>query len=498
VEALQYENEKLRAKLRLREQQLYGKSSEKKRGADEKRKTCKECEKKRPRGQQRGAAGHGRRLHDNLPVVSEVFDLDDDKKVCKRCGLPFEEMGKTEDSEEVIIEVRAHRRRIKRKRYKQTCRCPGTPGIITAPAPAKLIPKGGYHISFWVEVIIWKFQFQIPTHRFLQYMRLHCDLAVSQGTVTDGLRRLYPLFDIFERPIHQHCVNEHHWHADETRWPVFSDEVCNNRWYLWVFRSTTAAVYILDPSRSSAVPENFFGELARGIISADRYSAYKVLLADGRILIAFCWAHVRRDFLSFARQWPKDESWGLSWVDKIGELYHLNHLRLEHEEDSPQFVEADARLSLTMDGMKETYEKELVDESLHPAKRKVLTSLKKHWSGLSLFVTRPWLPMDNSEAERKLRPSAVGRKNYYGSGSVWSGFMMATLLSVLQTLLIWNINLHSWLISYLTACAENGGRAPDDFESFLPWNMSEERLSSLRMKSQDTDHPLPAQERDTS
>jgi transposase len=291
---------------------------------------------------------------------------------------------------------------------------------------------------------------------------------------------------------------DHHWHADETRWPMFVTDICGRRWYMWVFRSPSAAVYILDPSRSSVVPESFFGELAKGIISADRYCAYKVLLKDGRILIAFCWAHVRRDFLSLAQQWPKEEDWGFSWVEKIGELYHLNDLRLEHAEDSPRFAEADARLSLAMDGMKQSYENELADDKLHPAKKKVLTSLKKHWSGLSLFVEHPWLPMDNSEAERKLRLLAVGRKNYYGSGSVWSGFLMAAMQTILQTLLIWNINPHLWLTDYLTACAKNGGHAPADFESFLPWNMSPETLSSLRMKAQEADHPLLKPERDTS
>lgn len=496
VEAQKLEIKELQAKLRLREQQLFGRSSEKKTGSSEKQNAGKKCDKKKPRGQQPGSSGHGRKLHENLPVIPVEVDLNDSEKVCDCCGLPFVQMDDTEDSEEVVIEVSAHRRVIRRKRYKRTCQCPSTPGIITAPVPPKLIPKGGYHISFWVEVILWKFQFQIPTHRFLQYLQSHCDLKISQGTVTDGLLRLYPLFEIFESVIHAQCLNDNHWHADETRWMVFCEELCNKRWYLWVFRSPSAVVYILDPSRSSVVPESFFGESATGIISADRYSAYKVLLKDGRFLIAFCWAHVRRDFLSFARQWPKDESWGLLWVEKIGELYHLNHLRLEHKKESEQFIEANARLRLAMDEMEQSYDKELADKNLHPAKRKVLESLQNHWSGLSLFVEHPWLPMDNTEAERKMRPPVIGRKNYYGSGSVRSGFMMATLLSILQTLRIWNINLHLWLTAYLTSCAENGGRAPDDFESFLPWNMSEKRRREWELKSKSgTDPPQKKDDR---
>jgi transposase len=82
-------------------------------------------------------------------------------------------------------------------------------------------------------------------------------------------------------------------------------------------------------------------------------------------------------------------------------------------------------------------------------------------------------------AERAQRNEVVGRKNYYGSGSVWSGQLAAMLFTVFQTLLLWKLNPRLWLSEYLQACAENGGQAPADAESFLPWNLSEARRSQL-------------------
>ena len=73
----------------------------------------------------------------------------------------------------------------------------------------------------------------------------------------------------------------------------------------------------------------------------------------------------------------------------------------------------------------------------------------------------------------------VGRKNYYGSGAEWSGKLAATMFSIFQTLLLWKLNPRLWLSEYLQACAHNGGRAPADAESFLPWNLSEERRTQL-------------------
>ena len=110
---------------------------------------------------------------------------------------------------------------------------------------------------------------------------------------------------------------------------------------------------------------------------------------------------------------------------------------------------------------------------MHPARRRVLESLGNHWTGLTVFVEHPEVPMDNNTAERAQRGPVVGRKNYYGSGAVWAGRLAAMMFSLLQTLCLWQLNPRAWLTAYLTACAEAGGEPAKDVERFLPWTMSE-------------------------
>jgi transposase len=88
--------------------------------------------------------------------------------------------------------------------------------------------------------------------------------------------------------------------------------------------------------------------------------------------------------------------------------------------------------------------------------------------------------MDNNKAENSVRNPATGRKNYYGSGAEWSAELAAMLFSILQTIILWNINPRHWLQAYLTACAENGGQPPTDLTPFLPWTMGEARLCELK------------------
>lgn len=74
----------------------------------------------------------------------------------------------------------------------------------------------------------------------------------------------------------------------------------------------------------------------------------------------------------------------------------------------------------------------------------------------------------------------IHRRNYYGSGAEWSAELAAMMFSVLQTIILWNINPRHWLTVYLTACAENGGKPPTDLTPFMPWAMDEARLGELK------------------
>ena len=52
------------------------------------------------------------------------------------------------------------------------------------------------------------------------------------------------------------------------------------------------------------------------VLVCDRYSAYKKLarLAAGRLVLAFCWAHVRRDFIKVAAARGDLEDWKDQWL----------------------------------------------------------------------------------------------------------------------------------------------------------------------------------------
>ncbi len=487
--ALRSELEKAEGKVRDLQKRLFGRKSERSSRAEKNPASGQASA--RPRGQRPGAAGHGRTLESHLPAQVETIELDCPH--CPDCGLGYADFPGTEDSELIEIDVKPYRRVIRRRRYRRTCQCPGTPGILTAPAPARLIPRGKYGVSIWVHLLLSKFSYGQPTHRLLRDWSDY-ELTLSAGTLTGGLRALAPLFEPLEEALLCRLQSENRWHADETRWMVFAETEgkIGHRWYLWVFHCESVVHFVLDPTRSAQVPIAELSDSEGGIVICDRYAGYKKLarILGKKIILAFCWAHQRRDFIELANAHPDLSEWALSWVERIGDLYHLNCLRLEVRADPVQWAERDERLRQAVAQMASQRETELANPAFKAPARKVLQSMHKHWSGLTVFVDHPEVPMDNNVAERDQRTPVVARKNFYGSGSPWSGALAATMFSLLMTMRLWGINPRTWLTAYLEACAANGGQPPTSLSAFLPWAMDADRLAQMRHVAVDQADPI--------
>jgi transposase len=447
----------------------------------------------RKRGQQPGNTGPKRRAYSTLAVREISVELPHDQCVCPDCGQPLRVRSDTEDSEQIEIEVCAYRRVIHRRRYERTCACQGKRTFTAASLP-KLIPKGLYGTSIWVEIVLDKYYSYRPTERFLASWRLG-DLNLAAGTVTDGLQRL----EVLLRPIYE-AIKERNPHgdlhlADETRWRVFvvQEGKQGYGWWLWVLSGPDTVVYVLDASRSHAVPEGHYRAESRGVLVVDRYAAYKAMIwvKDGVIVLAFCWSHVRRDFIRVGKGWPKLKTWALEWLRQIRVLYQINHRRLAAEQDSVAFEEANCCLRQAVAEMKAQRETELARADLATPCRKALESLAAHWEGLTLFVDDPRIPMDNNTSEQRGRGPAVARKNFYGSGSLWSGQLAAASFSIFATLALWGLNPRKWLTWYFERCAAAGGKIPGDISLFLPWNLTQEKRRELG-------EPGPMERDDTS
>ena len=254
-------------------------------------------------------------------------------------------------------------------------------------------------------------------------------------------------------------------HGDETSWVVHvrAEADANPRCWLWACLSRDAVLFRVDPSRSAVAAGQLFGALGRDrrvVLVCDRYSAYVKLAREhpGQFELAVCWVHVRRDFVTLGRKRPDLQAWVEGIVARIGKLYQRNAERLAAwdpegcpQGQSEQFQAAQERLEAEFETLFEQAGKE--QRALSAAAGKPpgggppdprlgpLQSLLKHRQGLTVFVAKPFVAMDNNPVERALR---------------------------------------RWLEAFLGECAGIGPQAVVvDPQAWLPWGLPRERLPAL-------------------
>jgi len=452
--------------------------------------------KKTKRGAKNGHKGHGRKIPDNLPVEEEIIDLPDDKKRCEICGKPLEDTGMYEESSEISVKKIYFVKKRKRKIYKKTCNCDKSPTFIKAPLPPKLIPKGKFSIEFWVELLINKYKNHMPVERQISDMKSY-GIKVSSGTITKGFKFIYFTYIIaLYNALLMELRKTKHLHIDETGYYIFLEieGKDNYNWYMWGYVCENVIVFVLDPTRSAKVlyktlfnmsPEDIVNLTKNKsifekdskpvyIVVADKYSSYKALQKHGLIIVAYCWAHQKREFENLLTKYPKDEElklWVNTWITKISLLYDANDERVKHNRSSPEFEKYHSKLNEILDWMKQEIEKQYT----HPAQTEIMKSMKEHWTGLTLFVEHSEIPMDNNPVERALRTIVLGINNYCGNCSIWGGEFLAAMQSIIQTCLLHGISPRTYLIYYFEECAKRGS-VPNDHEiiSFLPHKLSED------------------------
>lgn len=456
---------------------------------------------KRRRGQQPGAHGHGRRSYDQLPTTEVLHLPDPGQLLCPSCGRPYAEGPGEDRSEELHWEVSFTRSIHRRPRYHKTCACGGTLGLLTAPPPPKVIPKGRMSAGVLARLVVAKYVVGTPCARQAKALAME-GAELAPGTIAGLFRALAPLLAPLAAAIRSRNTCSALLHIDETSWPVYVALVDEQRrrWWLWVFAGEDSVAYVIRPDRSAAVVAGHLGidldddapHLPGGplVVCSDFFSAYQRLGNNVEGLTnSWCWAHLRRHVVEAAKVSPRTcAGWTRQWLGRIGNLFAAHRALVAAAPGSHDAGAARAELARIVHDIDHTRRTEASDPHTPRAAAKVLATLEREWEGLMVPIAAE-IDLDNNAAERALRSPVVGRKNYYGSGAAWSAELAADAWTITATvdLASWNPLTH--LEAYLSACAANGGRPLEGpaLDAFLPWGASPEDAARFSAPPQSRD-----------
>ncbi len=400
-------------------------------------------------------------------VVEHAAPCCDKTGACLVCGGVIRPL--CEDVTEVLDYVPGSFRVIRHVRPKLSCRDCET--IVQAPAPSLPIRRGRAGAGLLAHVMVAKYCDHLPLHRQAEiYAREDIDL--SRSTLADMVgqtaRLVRPLVDALAK----HVMAGDRVHADDTVVPVLASGLGRTRTArLWTYvrddrpfdgPDPPAALYRYSPDRKGEHPRAHLSGF-RGILQADGYAGYAGLYGDGRVVEAACMAHARRKFFDVHE--TTKSALAREALGRIGALYLIEHdirgrpaeqrLRIRTERTAPLMAELH-------DWLQSTRGRISGRSDLAAAIRYALS----RWDALTLILRDGRACIDNSAAERAMRPIAVGRRNWTFAGSDSGGERAAAIYSLIETAKLNGLDPEAYLCHVIERIADH---PISRIAELLPW-----------------------------
>ena len=369
----------------------------------------------------------------HLPRVEMLVDID--SRVCPCCQGTLHQIG--EDTSERLDIIPAQLRVIVVRRPKYACRsCQDV--VVQAPALARLIEGGMPTEATVAQVLVSKYADHLPLYRQAQIFARQ-GIALDRSTLADWVGRAAWLL----RPVHERLLlklkGSTKLFADETTAPVLDPGRGRTKTgQLWAYArddrpwggaDPPGVAYVYAPDRKSErVASHLTGYY--GVLQVDGYAGYRTLEKGGDIVLAFCWAHVRRRFYELAVGGHAPIA--SETLARIARLYAVesdirgktaDQRRAARQEKSlPLLNELESWLRAKL---------ELISQKAKLAE--AIRYTLSHWKGLTRFVDDGRIEIDSNVVERSIRPLTLNRKNALFAGSDGGGEHWAIIASLVET-----------------------------------------------------------------
>lgn len=428
-------------------------------------------EKPVPHEKPRKARGSRKPLPQDLSREDVVHDLPASEQKCS-CGHDLHPIG-SEISEQLEV-IPAKVKVLRHVRIKYGCKaCEET--VSVAKMPPQPIPRSMAGPGLLSHIIVSKYDDHLPLYRqseIWQRSGIDLDRTTLGRWVMQCGTLLKPLVDLMKEDI----VSGDYIQADETVVQVMKepDRKNSSKSYMWVYKTggedKFKIVYEYDPSRSAAVAQNFLGDF-KGYLQTDRYSGYKTVckVSEGKIVSVACWAHARRKFSAVDKMSSKP-GMAASALIRIGKLYEIEKRSREEGLDPGKVKELRQKEAKPiLDDLQKWLLKKRPQIPPKSLLGEAVRYTIKHFKELCVYLEDGRLSIDNNEAERCIRPFAVGRKNWLFSGSVKGAESSAILYSLLETAKSYGHNPFQYFEDVLKNIA---GKNKDDpiLKNFIPHN----------------------------
>jgi transposase len=388
----------------------------------------------------------------SLARVERVIPGSPEQSHCAHCGEPTEVIG-YEQSEQLDVEPAKYFVLVVKREKRGCCGCHR--GVVTAPAPARIIEKSLVSDRVVIDTVIAKYCDHLPLYRQSAMLERETGLEISRATLDGWVMTVGQLLIPLTGVMRNELLGEGYIQADETPVDVQMHDRSgsNHQAYLWQYgRPGGSVVFEFQMGRGRAGPKQFLEGFA-GVLQTDGYVAYEKVGGPKMVHVA-CWAHARRGLLE-AHELAPGETVAKAIVERIDELFAIDRAAREKAYDLA------ARHELRTQHAPQLLRiiKEQLDVALQhalPASKlgKAVAYVLGQWPRLEIFLQHPEVELSNNLAENSMRGVAIGRKNWIHIGSPTAGPRIAAILSVTESCRRLGVPIREYLAAILPGLAD--------------------------------------------
>ena len=331
-----------------------------------------------------------------------------------------------------------------------------------------------------------KFVNALPLYRIEQeFARNGVTLSrqtMSNWTILCTERYFAPFYERLRQELLKCRVN----HCDETPVDVIHDgRETRTKSYMWVHRTgefsggRPVILYEWQPTRHHRHPVEFYRGY-HGVVVTDGLQQYHLTEKELEgFTNANCWTHARRFFADAVKAMGKSDaavrrSTAYQALTRIASIYKL--------EEALKDLSPEERLKERQKTIKPLVEeyfawaKALMSGTTVLPKGKTAQGLNysiNQEKYLRVFLGDGEVPIDNSAAERAIRPFCIGKKNWVLINTMRGAGASAMLYSIAETAKANNLNTFAYFEFLLTALCEaadeKGNIDTSKLDPLLPW-----------------------------
>lgn len=376
-------------------------------------------------------------LPEDLPRVEEIINPEEDMTGWKKIGEERTEILEKKPAEFYV-------RVIVRPKYLS----PDGKRIVIADLPNLPVHRGNVGEGLMSDIIISKWVDHNPVYRQRKMMARQ-GVTLAESTMNGWIEHVLDKQVVLYEAMAKKALGGNYLQVDETTIPVLTKDKpgSTHKGYFWAGHSPPdkIAFFLYDKSRGAIVPKKFLSDF-EGAVQCDAYAGYNFLDEEPwtkKIMKLGCFAHCRRYFEKSLASEPDHAREILLAIQK---LYQVERIARNHQLDYDQIKSLRQRFSVKILDAIHTRLKEHLPNILPKSDwGKAVQYALRNWEALCRYTDNGQWNIDNNDLENKIRPIALGRRNYLFAGSHEAAQRSAMIYTFMATCKINHVNPYEWL-----------------------------------------------------